>query len=213
MKIILVIIVVLVVFAIMYWFAVRPWHIRWGATDTEIRMRLPGDDIVSSPVTSSTRAITINTSADHVWPWLVQMGQGRGGLYSYETLENLAGCDIHNANRVIPEFQNLQVGDKFRLGPEGYPYYRVTGIEPQHALVLGDDRSKPTGVAQSWVFVIEKIDENHTRLISRTLGSFAPSAGNFIIWQVITEPLAFIMEHRMLHGIKERAEGLTLQGS
>jgi hypothetical protein len=85
---------------IAYWFGLRPWHIRWGATDDELARPLPGDEIVPRPRKWSTRAITIDAPAEVVWPWLVQIGQGRGGLYSYDWLENLAGCDIHSADRV-----------------------------------------------------------------------------------------------------------------
>jgi len=189
-----------------YWLLGRPRHIRWGAMEAEIDQPLPGDEIVKHPRNSSTRAITIYAPAAMVWPWLVQIGQGRGGLYSYDWLENLAGCDIHTADRIIPEFQHLQVGDQVRLGPDGYPFFAVAAIEPGRALVLGGNRDPRAG-NHSWVFFLDPIDETTTRLIVRSRGDYPPTVGNFVIWRVITEPLQFVMERKMLLGIKQRAEG------
>ena len=98
---------------------IRSWYNRWGATADEIGRALPGDDLVPTPRQRYTRAITINASSDAIWPWLAQMGQGRGGLYSYDWLENLIGCDIHSVDWIVPAFQDLQVGDAVRLGQKG----------------------------------------------------------------------------------------------
>ena len=87
---------------------------RWGATTAELQRPLPGDDLVPHSRAGYTQAITIRAPVAAVWPWLVQIGQGRGGFYSYEGLENLVGCDIHNAERVLPEFQILASGDLLR---------------------------------------------------------------------------------------------------
>src|SRR5512143_3629356 len=69
--------------AVAYPLALRPWHLRWGASDEEAQRTLPGDDLVPRPVVQSTRAITINSPASAVWAWLAQLGQGRGGFYSF----------------------------------------------------------------------------------------------------------------------------------
>ena len=81
-----------------YVFLVRPWHLKWGATDEETKMILPGDELFEHPQLNATHAITINAPVKKVWPWLVQIGQNRGGFYSYTWLENLVGCDMHNAD-------------------------------------------------------------------------------------------------------------------
>ena len=86
----------------------RPWYNRWGATSAETHLPLPGDELVPLPMLGYTRAITIQAKPEKVWPWLAQMGQGRGGLYSYDGLENVAGCDIHSVDRIIPDLQKLQ---------------------------------------------------------------------------------------------------------
>lgn len=191
-----------------YEIVIRPWHLCWGATAQESRRALPGDELVPHPRQSSTRAITIYAPAADIWPWLVQLGQGRGGFYSHDWLENLAGCDIHSVNRVFPEYQRLAVGDRVRLGPEGYPFYTVAAIEPEQALVLraGDLKETSPQVHDSWVFYLNEITPGLTRLIVRNRRDYTSTAANFIIWRVVTEPAQFIMESKMLKGIKQRAE-------
>ncbi len=98
---------------VVYALTIRPWHLRWGATDEEFTRPLPGDAVVPDGI-QSTRAITIHAPARAIWPWLVQMGQDRAGFYSFDWLERLAGADIHNADHIIPAWQHLAVGDLMR---------------------------------------------------------------------------------------------------
>ena len=182
--------------------AVRPWHLRWGATDEETDQPLPGDELAPHPKLRATHAITINAPAAEVWPWLVQMGQDRGGFYSYTWLENLVGCHMHNADEVVPEWQELKVGDSVSLHPKAPPT-KVAAIEPGRAIVL-----------KGWgAFVLKPIDEKTTRLIIRSQGDYDPDLKNavlnFLLWRVVFEPAHFVMERKMLLGIKERAEKLT----
>ena len=182
----------------------RPWYSKWGATESEVEKRLPGDEQVPHPNLENTRAITIQAPMSAVWPWLVQMGQGRGGLYSYELLENLVGCGMHNADRIIPEQQQLQVGDKVRLSQDdGTPYFIVTAIEAGRSIILGGD-DPPT----TWGFILDPIDEDSTRLIIRFRQKYEPTTGNVLSWRVFTDPINFVMERKMLQGIKARAEAL-----
>jgi hypothetical protein len=186
----------------------RPWYSKWGATETEVNSSLPGDDQVPNPVLVSTRAITIQAPVTTVWPWLVQIGQGRGGLYSYEKLENLVGCDMHNADRIIPEYQNLKVGDKVRIVPEGRdPYFVVSAIEPGRAIILGGD-DPPT----TWAFILQPIDDNATRLIIRWRQDYETTPGNVLGWRLLTDPITFVMERKMLQGIKARVEAVASNG-
>jgi hypothetical protein len=165
-------------------------------------MSLPGDDQVPNPVLISTPAITIQAPTTAIWPWLVQMGQGRGGLYSYERLENLVGCDMHNTDRIIPEYQHIEVGDKVRIVPEGRdPYFLVRAIEPGRAIILGGD-DPPT----TWAFVLEPIDDNSARLLVRWRQDYESTPGNILGWRLITDPITFVMERKLLQGIKARAE-------
>src|SRR5215213_5479579 len=96
-----------------YLLLARPWMRTWGATEAEARMTPPGDEVVAAPTFQSTIAMTIDAPAERVWPWLAQLGQGRGGFYSHDWLENLFGSDIHSADRMLPEHQNPRAGDPF----------------------------------------------------------------------------------------------------
>lgn len=193
---------------------VRPRIIRWGATAEEAAMALPGDEVVSEPRYITNHAVTIHAAAPLVWPWLVQMGQGRGGLYSYDWLENLLGFDIHSAERIVPEFQHLEPGDTIRLAREGYPAdlnYEVVLVERERTLVLRTPGSPAENFAKnlpygSWTFALRKIDERTTRLIARTRSDFRPSVAGYIWNKYGLEPAHSIMERRILLGIKARAE-------
>ena len=191
-----------------YEFFIRPWHMQWGATPEEATQPLPGDDLVANPKQITNRSITIRTSADRIWPWLAQLGQGRGGFYTYDWMENLAGCDIHSADRILPAYQQLSVGDRVRLGPEGYPFYTIAAIEPGRALLLRADAppGEEAPIDETWLFYLDEVAPDRTRLIVRDRRDYEPTPGNFVMWRVIVEPLHFIMEQRMLAGIKERAE-------
>ena len=180
----------------------RPWHLRWGATEEELKMSLPGDGLVENPKLNATHAITINAPITEVWPWLVQVGQNRGGFYSYTWLENLVGCEMRNADQIVPEWQELEVGDEVWLHPKAPPL-KVLAIEPERAIVLEN----------SWTFFLRPIDERTTRLIIRGRGEFNPDLKNallnFILWRGVFEPAHFIMERKMMLGIKQRAEAST----
>jgi hypothetical protein len=180
----------------------RSWYCSWGATESEVSMSLPGDEFVLNPVLESTRAITIQAPAAEIWPWLVQLGQGRGGLYSYERLENLVGCEMVNADRIILEYQDLKVGDKVRIVPEGRdPYFVVNAFELGRAIILGGD-DPPT----TWAFVLDPIDDKATRLLVRWRQDYEPTLGNIIGWRGFTDPITFVMERKLLQGIKARVE-------
>jgi hypothetical protein len=187
---------------------VQPWHARWGATEDEIRRPLPGDEIAPSPSMASTRAISIQAPPEVVWRWLVQIGQGRGGLFSYDWLENLVGSDIHTLHEIRPELQRLVPGDEIRMGPEGYPFFRVTSVQAGQALVLqAADPKAGAPAPASWSFVLAPQGDGHTRLISRQRNQFEPTAANFVLWRVFTEPASFVMEQKMLRTLKALAEG------
>ena len=132
-----------------------------GATPDEVARRLPGDELLESADIVSTRAITIDAPPSAVWPWLVQMGSGRGGAYSYDWIENLLGLDIHSANEVLPEFQDTKVGDTFPLGPPGGPLMRLQVLDPERSLTFRLDDG-------NWVWSFGLYPQNgSTRLVSR----------------------------------------------
>jgi hypothetical protein len=187
-----------------YRYAVRPWYLRWGATPAEAARALPGDELLPPSATQATRAITIAAPPSAVWPWLAQMGQGRGGLYSYDWLENLAGCDIHSADRIVPEFA-LQAGDQMRLGPEGYPFFTVIEMQADKALLLAGGEDVPAQTESTWLFYLEPLGENQTRLLIRSRGDQEPTLMSRVMWGIV-DPINFVMERKMMLGIKERAE-------
>jgi len=197
-----------------YAFLIRPWHLRWGATEAELQQPLPGDDVVPNPKHEATHAITINAPVGDVWPWLVQIGQNKGGFYSYSLLENLVGCDIHNAKRIVPEWQSLRAGDVLWLHPKAAPL-PVLLVEPGRALVigglaqeLGDDLSESIR-AGTWAFVLKELDAGTTRLLVRIRWDRKPGLLDWIYNFGVLEPSHFVMERRMMLGIKRRAEALT----
>jgi hypothetical protein len=200
-----------------YALVLRPWLLRWGASPDEASQPLPGDGLIPHPILETTRAITIHAAAADIWPWLVQIGQGRGGFYSYDALENLLGMDIHNAGRILPEYQALKIGDVV-------PFWQGAGVkvialEPERCLALAGrlNEGEATGCGQpqaavggSWVFALQKKDSRTTRLVVRSrVASFPPYWLSLLFMRLLLEPAHFIMERRMLIGIKERVEGVV----
>ena len=200
-----------------YVLAARPRLLNWGATAQEAAGPLPGDELVPTPRMQSTRAVSISAPAAEIWPWLLQLGAGRGGMYSYDLLENAAGLGIHSADRILPEYQQLDVGDVIPLGRgNGIPVRR---LETGSVLALGGSMDPRTGrIAPSggvtegprlelgWAFVLQPLNGRTTRLLSRTRYDYSPLPVGLILRPVL-EPLQFMMERRMLLGIKSRAEG------
>jgi hypothetical protein len=187
----------------MYVRLIRPWHVRWGATKAEVERTWPGDEEVPHPTLSATRAVTIEAPPEEVWPWLVQIGKGRAGFYSYEWVENLMGLGIKNVDRILPEFQQLKAGDQIPgLGP-------VKAVESNRFLLLaGHERWGDL----SWLLALEPHGEGRMRLISRSryylrwgtlLRSLPPQ---MVPFYALFEPGEFVMLRKMLLGIERRAE-------
>lgn len=182
---------------------IRPWYSRWGTTNDEVNRSLPGKEYVPHPKGGYTQATTIRASVSEVWLWLAQIGQGRGGFYSYDALENLIGCNIHSADRIVPELQHWADREGLRLHPN-VPPIPLAVFEPDMTLLFGGRDEKEIG--NSWGFYLEKIDENTTRLIARWHFDYIPKLGNKILYNGIVEPISGVMQRKMLLGIKRRAE-------
>jgi hypothetical protein len=183
----------------------RPRQLRWGATNQESDGSLPGDDLIANPDLTATRAITVHTSADQVWPWIAQLGQGRGGFYSYDALENLVGCDIHSADQIVPEWQAITVGGQVKLHPE--VGLDVAVVELGRTLVLRG--GVPMGAAPppydfTWTFVLQEQPEGTTRLLVRERYAYTQRWAPLLVEPVAV--VAFVMSQRMLRGIRDRAE-------
>lgn len=192
------------------------WHpmTRWGATPQEVDEELPGDEIVGQANYRTTHAVTVAAPVDLVWSWLVQLGQGRGGFYSYDWLENLLRLDIHSAEQIVPDYQHLAVGDLVRLVPEGTQpplQFAVTRVEPPHLLVLGPDGSRQEAFRTKmpypcWTFRLTSSAGDATRLVARFQSDFEPSLMGLVAYKYLLAPVHFVMERKVLLGIKHRAE-------
>jgi len=203
----------------------RPRRARWGATEAEVCRSLPGDDLVPHHKWGYTHAVTIRASAAEIWPWLVQIGQGRGGFYSYEWLENLIGCNMHNADHIIQEFQHLKVGDEIRHHPKLHSY-EVAVIEPGQALVIHTRADTQNGntfeltdnipekyTNTSYIWFLDGLDDGTTRLISRGRYDYRGLRNALSLGHFLLEPIAFATSRKMLLGIKQRAEAASKRGN
>jgi proline iminopeptidase len=224
------------VFAIMVLLAsalLQRYSWRSGASDAEAYGSLPGDHVIPHPMVEWTRATTIEAAPSEVWPWLVQMGYGRGGWYTNEDIDQLIWrVSATNANSVIPEYQDLEVGDIIADGPGHAAYFHVRSIEPERAIVYHSvrhpyrghplpDTKAATLVAMeerlrnggrhldfSWAFVLNPIDAEHTRLIIRTRANFAPRSLG-----LLRVPLGWVdlfHAHTILGGIRRRVQDVDL---
>ena len=185
-----------------------PWHRRWGATDAEVAGPMPLDDRVSDPTAVSTRAIAIDAPPEKVWPWLAQMGdRPRAGYYSYTLIEKLQGLDVANSDRIMPEYQTLEVGQAIDKGGTMV----VLAVEPGRYLVLGP-KTPPPWLDSTWAFALFPRDGCKTRLVTRVRARYSLrgmlKALPWYTWPfwLFIDPGVFVMEHKMLLEIKKRAE-------
>jgi hypothetical protein len=175
-----------------YVLVARPWLRNWGATPAERGRSLPGDELVERPGSQTTRAVTVNAPVEEVWPWLAQIGQDRGGFYSYEWLENLAGCRLRNVDRIHPEWQHRDVGE-------------TVPLHWAHGLTLARfDAGRALAFEGGWYFVLEPQDGS-TRLIAR---GRVPKGLGSAAYAALLELPHFVMERKMLLGIRDRVERL-----
>jgi hypothetical protein len=179
----------------------RDWVLTWGATAEEAARPLPGDDLLARADIVATRAIGIDAPPSAIWPWLVQMGPGRAGAYTYDWIENLLGLDMHSVDHVLPDFQHPQVGDTIGYGSNRM---RIERVAPEHVLA-----SRAEDGNWVWTFVLEEHD-GRTRLISRNRFRLPTLLAR--IGMLPMEPGSLVMERRMLLGIKQRAERLASGG-
>ena len=214
---------ILVVILGLYLGVFRTWQLRRGATDAEVRRSLPGDDLVPDPKCGYTQAVTIQASVSEVWPWLVQIGHKRAGWYSHDWLHRLmgiAGSVDHehlSAKRIIPELQDLRVGDVVEIAPG--MGYTVAGIEPRRALILqsrvdtgtweslsSSDPLPAKYLCSSWVWLLEGIDEQTTRLVVRVRTDTNPGLLSTLSAGIPNELGSLVMQPKTLRVLKQRAE-------
>ena len=183
----------------------RDGRLRLSATEDERQSTLPGDDLIPDADETSTRAITIRRRPVAVWPWIAQLGQTRGGFYSYDWLENLVGCQIHNADRIVPEWQQPKVGDDVQLAPE-VPL-TVAVVDAGRSLVLQGGMPAAGAsplLAFTWAFSLREEPDGTTRLLVRERYGYGRSWARFVV--APTALISSVMSRKMLLGIRDRAE-------
>jgi hypothetical protein len=180
---------------------IRPRVFSWGATSDEATRPMAGDDICQRPQLNATRAVTIAARPGEVWPWLVQWGWDRAGFYSYDLLDNLGRP---SAEEILPQFQQLAVGDWVPMGSKTTPYtaYRVTRLEPSRLMLW----EKGGG---TWLWLLEPAGPGHTRLITRMRGRYRWTRPSIVTELVLMEIGDPFMMRKCLLGIKQRAERLA----
>ncbi|MGI5202450.1 hypothetical protein ACQEU6_12885 [Spirillospora sp. CA-108201] len=194
--------------------AIRPALLRWGVTDREADTAYPSDELIENATSQSTMAVSLPGPPEAVWPWLVQMGCGRAGWYSWDVIDN--GGRL-SADRVVPAWQELAVGDHVPAVPSGRTYFRVEALDPGRTLVLRSDLELPSGRSFDprgpmpraytdgiWAFHLRRLPDGCTRLIVRTRGRGAPSLANRVFAWVFGEPAHFAMQHRQFRGLRRR---------
>jgi hypothetical protein len=199
------------------WSQARPRIMDWGASWDEVVQPLPGDELVDNPVYVTTRAIDVQAPAAAVWPWLLQLGQNRGGFYSYDRLENLVGLDIHSADEIHAEWQDPRQGlDFVTLDPDQTMKMVFAEVRPGRAVVLrsgapGEPPQEPGDffkgeIEWTWAFVLQPLGAAGTRLLVRSRAAWADTASARAARGVVLGPAHLIMERGMLRGIRDRAE-------
>jgi hypothetical protein len=189
-----------------------PRRRRWGATDREIEAAYPGDELIPEPRWAANHAISIDAMPEQVWPWIAQIGQGRGGFYTYEKLENIAGCQMENSSRILDEHQSIRPGDPIRLAAE-MPPMRATVVDQPTALVLfgtpgaAEDGTDGPSLSSSWALLLLEQPDGTTRLLSRTRYDCADDLRSRLLGgPLLLEPISSVMERKMLRVIKALAE-------
>jgi proline iminopeptidase len=208
-----------VAFTILFSPLLRPWYRRWGARDEEVSRTFPGDELVPTPKSELTLAISVRAPAEAIWPWFVQLGCQRGGWYSYDLLDN---GGVASADRILSEYQDLKVGDIVKAVPKGSFGFPVAAILPGQALVLAGTLDTRTGqpadpndpglqayFSGDQTFYIEENSDGTSRLIFRMRIDWNPGFANRLVYSYILEPVSFIMGRKTLLNVKRRAESLV----
>jgi hypothetical protein len=185
-------------------------RLRWGTVGTEATDSLPGDELVPEPKWVYTLGISIDVAPEDIWPWIAQIGQGRGGFYTYQTLENLVGCNIANTTEVLPQYQHPTVGDDIYLHPTASKM-RIEVVDPPHALVLLGSPSEmgleEGGGRSTWQFIVAPSPDGGSRLLTRGRYDYAADwKSRLAFGRFPLEAISFVMSRKMMLEIKRLAE-------
>ena len=193
--------VFLVTFTLVYFAWLREWQMNWGATDQEVIRYMAGDELIEDPSFNATRAVEINAAPEEIWPWIVQMGYKRAGFYSYDKLDN---AGIPSADRIVPELQNVKVGDTL-------VFLEVAEIEPNKTMLWIFTGGPWRGATWSWG--LYQVDDKRTRLVSRLRQKFEVDSFEAVIGRTLIDIFEILPMRKCLLGIKSRAEKLALESA
>ena len=201
---IVIVIVAIVIVGLGFFGLYRPWQLRWGATREEVARSMPGDEVVPRPTFNTTRAVTVRAKPKDIWPWIVQIGFGRGGWYSYDLLDNLGH---HSAERIVPEFQHIEAGDLIPMGPGEDSGIWVKEFVPNRWMLWWNKKNE----LSTWVWALDPMPDGSTRLVTRvrSRSSWGHPISAFV-WLLMLEVADFPMMRKCLLSIKRRAEALAL---
>lgn len=180
-----------------YLFVIRPWHLKWGATEQEAMLSLPGDNMVLGPDFIATRGITIHSTPELIWPWIIQIGSKRAGWYSIDWIDN---GGKKSSSEIVPEFQKIEVGQFIPFTPDQKNGMWVSEFK-EHEYILWVDNKKMA----TWLWYIYQTDNGHSRLITRLRTKYVWK-GFWIIYYLIYDFGDIVMMRNCLIGIKQRAE-------
>jgi hypothetical protein len=192
-----------------YYLFVRPRLNTWGASSSESRRQLPGDELAHAKVVQTTHAIDIEADVNTVWPWLLQLGQGRGGFYTYSWLENLVGSQIRNVNEIDRRLQGLSEGDLIRIHPHVSPFLVASLNPPDDIVLVADDVETMARLHFNrlvWSFHLRPHGRGSSRIIARMRGSTDINIGSALASGFIAEPAHYLLERKMLLTIRKLAE-------
>lgn len=185
-------------------------RLHWGTVGTEASDPLPGDELVPEPKWSYTLGVSIDASPEEIWPWIAQVGQGRGGFYSYETLENLVGCKIINTTEILPDLQHPAFGEDIYLHPTAPPM-QIEIVDPPNALVLlgspADIGAEESWGMSTWQFIVKSGADGDSRLLTRGRSDYTSDwKSRLAFGRFPIEVITFVMSRKMMLEIKRLAE-------
>ena len=191
--------------ALLYFFWLREYQMHWGATADEVSRYLAGDELLDDPELDATRAIEIEAPPEKIWPWIVQIGYGRAGFYSFDNLDN---GGVPSAEYIIPEYQNLKVGDSIPGGKykgRVFNLLEVVAMEPNKSMLWVFLKGTAWEDA-TWSWGLYRIDSSRTKLVSRLRQKYdLNSVQETIMWS-LADVMEICMMRTTLLGIKRRAE-------
>jgi len=180
-----------------YLFMIRPWHLKWGATKEEQTLELPGDNNVQRPDFNATRGITINSTPELIWKWIIQIGSRRAGWYSIDWMDN---AGIKSSEIILPEFQKIEVGQFIPFTPDQQNGMWVNDFKEHEYILWVDKEGRAT-----WLWYLYPIDEKQSRLLTKLRTKYVWK-GFWIIYYLLYDFGDIVMMSKCMKGIKERAE-------